>query len=532
MIKRLKLHYMLIILVCIVVFLSILITGILIEKTVTARVEKSLEEKAFTVSRTVAQTPHIIDALEGRIAESEIQSFTSKIQKSTNVKFVVVIDMNGIRKSHPNPENIGKRFEGGDEAQALDGKEYASISEGSLGMSLRALTPIYNEDGKQLGAVAVGISLDRIEYVLGLVRGNINEGILLGLLFGIIGAILLAQFVKRILLGLEPFQIAKLLNERHALIESVHEGIIAVDHNGLITLVNQSALKLLRKAGLEDDPIGKRADDYMTASHLDQTLVTGKASLDQEDVINGMELMTSRVPIIVDGLTVGAVKTLRDKSEIKQLADQLTGVWIYADALRAQSHEFMNQLHCIMGLIHLKEYEKLETFINQVVENSQTEISHISKKIKDPAIVGFLLGKLSFARESGVKLCIQIDNSIPEAKESRAHEIITIAGNLINNAVEATANSENKTVELFLKYDNETLKVEVRDSGEGIKFADRKKLFDKGFSTKGENRGYGLFLVRQTVEKLNGMIDISGTNESGTMMTVTIPYLGEGGEND
>lgn len=531
--KKIKLKYLLIILVCLVVGFSILITGSFVNRTITERIITSQEEKAFNVSRIIAQSPNIIAGLTGDVNEGTIQEFTSKIQKSTNVEFVVVMDMNGIRKSHPDPNKIGERFVGGDEKEALKGKEYSSISEGTLGMSLRAFTPIVDQQENQIGAVAVGISLERIDLVLEMIRKDMNVGILLGLLFGVIGAFVLASYVKQILLGLEPPEIAMVLKERQALIESVHEGVIAVDQNGFIKMANQSALNLLDKFGKKDNPIGKKSDLYFASSGLDKALNSGKPLLDQEEEINGVELVVNTVPIIVDGNIVGAVNTFRDKSEVQLLAEQLTGVRLYADALRAQSHEYMNQLHCILGMIHLKEYNELEKFIQKAVENTQKDISSITKTIKDPALVGFFLGKLSYAREEGVNLTLSLKSFLPRySNEDLTHELITILGNLINNSIDAAQGSTNKEVTLYLAYENEKLVIKIQDFGEGIREENRLLLYEKGFSTKGKDRGYGLYLVKQAVEKLEGDIQLSSEIKKGTIFTITIPYKVVGDSND
>ncbi|WP_158318953.1 DcuS/MalK family sensor histidine kinase [Robertmurraya kyonggiensis] len=527
--KKMKLKYMIILLVSIVVSFSILVTGYFINSTISARIVASQEEKALNVSRMIAQTPTIIDALKEETSVPTIQNFTRKIQTSTNVEFIVVLDMNGIRKSHPDSSKIGEKFVGGDEKDVLVGKEYSSISEGTLGKLLRAFTPIFDQNHQQIGAVAVGISLERISLVLSMIRKNIFLGIGIGMIFGTICAVLLSYFVKRVLLGLEPSEIARILNERQALIESVHEGIIAVDQDGNITLVNKSAMNLFGKLGLKDNPIGKKVDSYLINSKLKQTLKTGKPYLDQEQLVNGSEVMSNTVPIIVDGEIVGAVNTLRDKSEIKQLAEQLTGVQLYADALRAQSHEFMNQLHCILGMIHLKEYSELEKFIEKTVEDTQNDIRNITKKLNEPALVGFLLGKLSYAREKGIQFELSIQNMFPGFKDPQfSHDLITIIGNLIDNAMDASQKGVHKHIVLLLDFQSSNIIVEMRDFGEGISKEHEPMLFEKGFSTKGEHRGYGLFLVKQSIEKLKGSIKISSSKSEGSIFTVTIPYILEG----
>lgn len=256
------------ILVCGVVALSLFITDILISQTVADTIEKSQTEKAVNVARMAAQTPLVIEALSGSGKNQEVQQFTNRIKKSTDVEFVVIIDNNGIRKTHPDPSKIGKKFVGGDEKDVLRGREHISISKGTLGRSLRSFTPVYDSEDNQIGAVVVGISLQKVNDAVLKSRFNIYVGTVFGILTGIAGAILLARYIKKILFGLEPFAIAKVLKERNAILQSVREGIIAVDQSSTITLVNKAALKIFKKAGINENPTGKKVTSYMPDSNL------------------------------------------------------------------------------------------------------------------------------------------------------------------------------------------------------------------------------------------------------------------------
>jgi CitB family two-component system sensor histidine kinase MalK len=182
-----------------------------------------------------------------------------------------------------------------------------------------------------------------------------------------------------------------------------------------------------------------------------------------------------------------------------------------------------------MGLIHLKEYDELENFIEKTVEDTQNDISNVTKKLRDPALVGFLLGKLSYARESGITFALSINHVFPAWKDAEfSHDLITIIGNLLDNAIDAAAESANKQVNLKLEFLDKTLMIEMQDFGKGIKTPFQKYIFQKGYSTKGENRGYGLFLLKQTVEKRNGRIRLSSSKTEGTTFMITIPWQWEG----
>jgi two-component system, CitB family, sensor histidine kinase MalK len=522
---RWSLQTIIIIFVCIVVAVSLFITDLLISKRVASSVQENQSEKAENVARMVAHNPLIIEAMSGKRDEKEIQLYANEMRKVTNVFFIVVMDMKGIRKSHPDINKVGKHFIGGDEGPVLKGKEHVSISKGSLGPSLRFFTPIKDSHGKQLGAVAVGISLDNVEKAVNKNRESIFLGTLIGILIGIIGAVILARYIKKVLLGLEPFAIAKLLKERSAMIQSVREGIVAVDQDSRITLVNRTAYKLFKKAGLGEEPIGKDIKEFIPTALFNHHSKTGKFELDEEQNLNGLSILVNRVPIIVGNKVVGAIATFRDKTEIQMLAEQLTGVRIYADALRAQTHEFMNKLHVILGMVHMKNYEKLSEYINETIDQRKNEIGSITRKIQDHVLAGFLISKLSYAREVGVDFNIFCEQPLPQPKNSDLiHELITIIGNLIDNAVEAVSGSPTKKIEVQLDYGDDILTIQVRDTGSGMSEELQNKIFQKGFSTKGENRGLGLYLISRSIEKLEGEMIISTKAGKGTLFSVFLPY--------
>jgi CitB family two-component system sensor histidine kinase MalK len=522
---RWSLQSVIILFVCLVVAFSLLITDILISTRVAKGTEESQAEKARNVARMIAHSPLIIEAMSGKRDQKDIQSFTNDITKATNVYFIVVMDMKGIRKSHPDPKKIGQPFAGGDEGPVLRGHEHISIAKGSLGPSLRSFTPIKDAAGKQIGAVAVGISLDNVNSAVNKSRQGIFIGTIIGVIIGIIGAVILARYIKKILLGLEPFAISKLLEERSAMLQSVREGIVAVDQDSNITLVNRAALKLFEKAGLNDSPVGKNIEEYMSSTRLSELLKTGTAELDEEQNLNGITILTNRVPVIVGHNVVGAIATFRDKTELQVLAEQLTGVRNYADALRAQSHEFMNKLHVILGMVHMGYYDKAVEYINETVNHRMNEIGSVTKRIKDPVLAGFLIGRLSNARESGVELAVSCENQVPQPADSDVtHELITIVGNLIDNAIDAVSECDIKNITVTFDYADEILTIEVKDTGKGMSEQLQDKIFEKGYSTHGENRGYGLYLVSQAVKKLEGELILSSKPGKGTVFAIYVPY--------
>lgn len=525
--RQLKLSTIIIIYVCLVVIFSLLITSLLISNTVRHAVQKTAEEKSEVISRTIAQSDIVKTGLKHKQEAQSIQKYTSEIQKATGVQFIVVMDMHGIRKSHPNPKLIGERFQGGDETKALHGHSTSSISEGTLGKSLRSFTPIYDSHDKQIGVVAVGVPMKHVNEAFADGNKKILIGTVLGILVGIIGAFLVSRYIKKTLLGLEPSAIAKLLEERNTMLQSVHEGIVAVDHEGKINLVNRSAKDIFRKAGLPDKAIGVKINDYMQSTQLPKVLENGRPEVDEEQNINGIKILVNRVPLYVNNEIVGAISTFRDKTEISQLSEQLVGVKTYAETLRAQSHEFSNRLHVILGMIQMENYNDLKQYIYEIVEHGTQENENIAVNIKDAALAGFLIGKLSLAREHNIELEIINQTVIPEPQHSYlTHDTITIIGNLIDNSLEALTAAElkHKSIEVYLQYNNDILTIDVIDSGHGLSESSEEDIFKKGYSTKGDHRGYGLYLVKQSIDNLEGQITLQTNTRGNTHFTVVVPY--------
>lgn len=514
---------------CGVVALSLLVTDLLINEQVAVTTQSALLEDAKELSRIIATSPVIIEALTGQRNEKEIQPYVEKVRKFSEVQFIVVMDMNRIRKSHPNLSKVGEYYEEHDIDPVYAGQETNSVENGSLGRSLRSFTPVFSDDGKQVGAVLVGIMLDRVEDAVHESRFRILFGVGFGLLVGVLGSLVLARYIKKIMFGMEPFAIAKLFEERNAMLNSVREGIIAVDNDSRITIINEEALRVFHRAGIVGDPLGKKVDEYVPNTRLQNVLKMGQAEFDQEQELGGITLWTNRVPVNVHGNIVGAIATFRDKTELRLMAEKLIGVRNYADALRSQTHEFMNKLHVILGMIRMGYYDRLNDYVNQIAHRYQVEVGSVVRKIKDPVLAGFLLGKLARARELGVDLVLSDSSLLPETDDNKVvHELITILGNLIDNAMEAVEKSQSKCVHLELIYKNELLTILVQDSGQGIEDKEIDQVFEKGYSTKGMNRGVGLYLVRRSLDELNAKVTIYSKIGRGTEFHICLPYQSKG----
>ena len=397
----------------------------------------------------------------------------------------------------------------------------------------KALGFVKNDNGEVVGYIVTGYSDEivnnsTIDSVLFLLLMTV-----LGLVVGIWGAIYLAKRIKSVLFGYEPEEIARMLRERDILLNSVREGIVNINSNGRITLVNSEASILLQQAGIKNvsEIMGMIASDVLKRLPINDIIKDGKTLVDASVKIGNTIFILTAVPLLLeDKNVVGAVLTFRKKSVVEEMANQLTGFKNYATALRAQTHEFMNKMHVIMGLIDMKAYDELKNFTQEIAYNRQSEVSYIVTRLKDITLSGFILGKISRSRE------LDIDFSLTEESELHSeldvpsvHDIVLIAGNIIENAFDALKNFDGERIVnlSILDFDREIVIV-VEDSGPGMDESIRKHIFQRGFSSKCESgHGFGLYLVKQSIDSLNGTISVESAPGEGTIFTVRLPIKKE-----
>ncbi|GDX06988.1 sensor histidine kinase [Buttiauxella sp. A111] len=478
-----------------------------------------LKDTALAVARTLADTPEVKRGLTLPPSCNIVQPLALAAMKRNHLLFAVVTDMNGIRHSHPNSQLIGLHYIGNDINPTLKGKENVAINNGALGPALRVYTPVYNDQRQQIGVVAVGVPLSKVDEQLARSRRNVLFTVLFSALVCTLGTLSLVRVLKRALLGHEPHDLSAKLKQRQAMLHSLKEGVMAVDEHGQVTLVNPAARKMLQSS--PDDEV----DEGPLLAELQEVLEHDKPIYDRELTCNGLLLISNTVPIHHQGTIVGAISTFRDKTEVSQLLQRLDGMVNYVDALRTTSHEFMNKLHVILGLLNMKSYDKLEEYVLQTAHNYQTDIGAIQHQIKAPVVAGFLLGKIHRAKELGFTLTLAEESLVPDSvNEKQVTALVTALGNLIENALDAMSEQPEGEVTVLLHYQNGWLSGEVSDDGPGIAQANIEAVFAKGFSTKGENRGVGLFLTRQQLNTLGGSISVESEPGVYTQFFVHLPW--------
>ncbi|HET9187160.1 MAG TPA: sensor histidine kinase [Acidothermaceae bacterium] len=482
-------------------------------------------QQSLAIANTVASTPAVVNAFALPDPATVIQPIAESVRRATGAAFIVVANDEGIRYSHPNPAMVGTSLlhdPGEDPAGVLAGHTFVGVQPGSLGRSVRAKVPLRDHNGKVIGLVSVGVLETKLSSEL---RANVPATLippLLGLALGTIGAFLLARRVKRQTFGLEPEEIATLLEQREAMLHGVREGAITVDVAGRLSLVNDEATRLL---GIDQAAIGKKLADLLPAGRVRDVLTGQTDGRDEMILVGDRVLVVNRVPVEVRGRPVGAVVTLRDRTELDALLRELDDVRSLADALRAQEHEFANRLHVIGGLIELERYDEAVQFIHFNSLLHQELAASLVERIGDPILSGLLLGKASVASERGLNLRIAAITELPDVDD--VHKLVTVVGNLIDNALDSAAQTgPGGQVDVSLAVRDEHLVVQVHDSGPGIDPELVEEIFRDGFTTKvardgHRRRGLGLALVSQEVRRRGGTISVK--NVDGALFTVVIP---------
>jgi two-component system sensor histidine kinase DctS len=505
--------------------LSVVIGGMILIENFSLTLENELGSRALAVARTVAQIEEIQNNVGKLNGDSVIQPIAEKIRLATNVEYIVVIDMDSIRYSHPLQDRIGQLFEGDDVSRALADHEYISKAVGILGPSVRAFVPVKIDEGNhQAGVVIVGILTPTISRLLGDIRSRLYISLVFALIIGLIGSVYFADNIKRTMHNMEPAEMARLMEERSSVFQSIGEGIIAIDRNLNITIMNMEARRI---TGFDHDYVGQPVTNVIPDSQLPRTVKTGTAEYNQERLINGIAILVSRIPITVDGEIVGAVATFKDKSEIGKLAEELTGVKKFIEALRVQNHEHANKLHTIAGLIQLKQYDDALDYIFDVTAEQEELTLFLTKNMKDYSVAGLLFGKYSRAKELKIELEIDrkthVDELPPGIDSSKA---VIIIGNLLENAMDAVAGlpTERRKVNILARNMPDHFLIHVTDRGSGIKPELLGEIFQSGFSTKSqENRGVGLSLVYQHVMNAHGEIQVESEPGQYTSIKIMIP---------
>ena len=483
------------------------------------------QRRALAIGQTFAAMPAIRLALYRHDAADRqlIQSLAQEVRRQTHASYIVVINRYGIRFSHPDPALIGRRVS--EPVVALDGRDHLGVDHGNLGVSANAKVPLRAPDGQIIGEVSTGIEESKITAQLLHQLPTLLLYLAIALGIGTIASFTLARRLKRSTFGLELDEIASLFQEREAMLHNVREGVITLDTDERVTLINDEARRLLP---IHEYAVGRTIDEIVGPGRLRDLLSGATTGEDQVVLTDQHILVVNRMPVTRGGRKLGAVVTLRDRTELEALLRELRGVDALTTALRAQQHEFSNRMHTLAGLIELGDHDAAAHYALDVSKASGGLAESIRAQIEPPELAAMLLAKTTVAAERGVTLALTEDSQLP-AEGLDLAAILTIVGNLIDNAIDAAATGpwpQRVTVHMS---GGDRISVVVSDSGDGISEEAAPRVFEDGFSTKpaepDRQRGLGLALVHRLVTNVGGTITFSSGSpaDRGTTFQVSLP---------
>ncbi|MFF9807796.1 ATP-binding protein [Streptomyces coeruleorubidus] len=503
-----------------------------------SQAEEAARRQARAVARSVADSPSVLQAARTPDPTAELQPYALKVMRDTEVDFITIMNPRGIRWTHPDPERIGQPFQGHTE-KALKGQTFTETYTGTLGPSVRAVTPI--QDGKEIvGLVSAGI---RVEEITQRVQGQLTAllGVAAGaLVLGAVGTYVINARLRRHTHGMNAAQLSRMHDYHQAALHAVREGLLMLDGQYRVALINDGGRELLGVAG---DVVGRSVAELGLPAPLTGALLASEPRVDEVHLTASRVLVINTSPVS-GGERRGTVVTLRDVTELQSLMGELDSERGFTQALRSQAHEAANRLHTVVSLIELGRAEEAVEFATAELELAQALTDQVVAAVSEPVLAALLLGKTAQANERGVELMVSEDSSLddgllPESLPSR--DLVTILGNLIDNAVDAAQGSVRARVTVAA-YTQDTedpealddapeLVLRVSDTGPGVNPEHAEAVFQRGFSTKPAGpggRGLGLALVRQAVQRHEGTLSVSEADGGGAQFEVRLPLRESG----
>ncbi|MFD9222225.1 ATP-binding protein [Streptomyces sp. NPDC060064] len=547
-----------------VVLVAAIVAGCALFAYVTDRsqAEETARLQSTATATAVARSPSVIAAARSAHPSEPLQPYTERLRRDAGVTFVVIMAPDGTRWTHPEPGEIGKKYLGHID-EALKGKIYSEKHLGVLGPSVRTVAPIY-DNGKITGLVSAGITIQKISE-----KVSQQVAALLGvagaaLTLGGLGTYVINARLRRHTHGMNAAELSRIHDYHEAALHAVREGLLMLDGRRRIALVNDAARELL---GLDDDAVGRPVAELGLPAPLTGALLAAEPRVDEVHLTADRVIVVNTSPV-VGGEQRGTVVTLRDHTELQALSGELDSERGFTQALRSQAHEAANRLHTVVSLIELGRADEAVDFATAELELAQVLTDRVVGAVGEPVLAALLLGKAAQANERGVELVLAEDSRIDDGvlpPSLPARDLVTILGNLIDNAVDAASEAAaggrgagaldgmdgqdrvivtaaagpdrdtvtaadgravqplRARVTVTARADRGELLLRVADTGAGVDPADAEEVFRRGWSTHGAGRGLGLALVRQAAHRSRGTVLLAEGPDGGAEFTVRLP---------
>ncbi|MFI1292093.1 ATP-binding protein [Streptomyces sp. NPDC020792] len=487
--------------------------------------EESARRQTTAVARSIADAPSVLAAVRTSDPSAELQPYALKVQQDTGVDFVTIMTPGGIRWTHPDPDQIGRPFLG-NISRAQRGESFTETYTGTLGPSVRAVTPV-EEDGRVVGLVSAGIKVEAIservrEQVIALF--SVAGGILA---LGAIATYVINARLRRHTHGMNASELSRMHDYHQAALHAVREGLLMLDAQHRVALINDGGRELLG-VGREEDVMGRSVADLGLPAPLTGALLASEPRVDEVHLTDSRVLVVNTSPVS-GGQRRGTVVTLRDVTELQSLMGELDSERGFSQALRSQAHEAANRLHTVVSLIELGRAEEAVEFATAELELAQALTDQVVSAVSEPVLAALLLGKAAQANERGVELVVSPDSGLDDGLLPRSlppRDLVTILGNLVDNAVDAAQGGMPARVTVTACAEDGELVLRVADTGPGVHPAHADRVFQHGFSTKPTGpggRGLGLTLVRQAVRRHEGTLTVTEAEGGGAVFEARLP---------
>lgn len=507
------------------VLLAVVVAGYALFSYVSDRAQavEAAGRQATAVASAVADAPTVREAMRTDDPTSTLQPYAAQVLRDTDVDFVTIMSPEGIRWTHPDPGQIGERFWGHIEP-ALEGRAFTETYTGTLGPSVRAVAPV--RDGERIvGLVSAGI---KVEAISARVREQLAAllGVAAGaLVLGALGTYVVNARLRRHTHNMNAAELSNMHDYHQAALHAVREGLVMLDGQYRVALLNDGARELL---GLTEEAVGRSVADLGLPVPLTGALLASEPRVDEVHLTATRVLVVNTSPV-TGGHHRGTVVTLRDVTELQSLMGELDSERGFTQALRSQAHEAANRLHTVVSLIELGRADEAVDFATAELELAQALTDQVVAAVGEPVLAALLLGKAAQSHERGVELVVSADSRIDDGLLPRslpARDLVTVLGNLIDNAVDAAQGTAGARVTVTACTAGTELFIRVTDTGSGVDPAHAEAVFERGFSTKPAGpggRGLGLALVRQTVRRHEGTLTVARAEGGGAEFEVRLP---------
>lgn len=502
-------------------------------------------DRMLSVAETIAADPFVLESVTGADPSGSLQPYAAEVMRSAHVDFLTIMAPDRTRYTHRTESEIGQQYIGSVD-QALAGISFTEVYTGTLGPSVRAIVPVLDNSGEAQALVAAGLTVDRVAIARDAELPGLFIIATAALAWGTLASFLLSRYLRRTTQDRRPDELASVFAFHDAALHSLREGLLLINNDGELVLYNDQAAELLGLPAGMSSPADVRG--LGLPGPLAELLRTGHTAVDEFHFTKQRILVVNQSPAMAAGTAgagrgrkssepkrLGTVTTLRDHTEVEALTGQLQSMRTLTDALQAQAHEHANRLHTVVSLIELDRPAEALEFATRDLVQSQQLADDVVSAVGEPALAALLAGKKAQARERGIEVELALqpvpdDGTGPALLDSG--ELVTIVGNLVDNALDAVQGLPNPMVTVHLAVVDDGgqpgFRLCVQDSGPGIPAGSQEQIFEQGFSTKaslpGTGRGFGLALVNQAVLRLGGTLHLdSKTATGGARFTVLLP---------